>query len=221
MKVGENISKEAKLDRQKMTEETLKVDKDKHKEDLNSSQNDFDLENLKKATIWVLGSSIYLNTTHYENDLGELENEISSYACKVKIFLACDFYSRIGQNPHYILNDSTDLNNLNWDDNILPISYSIDEVFFLNNLLHMCLSSKFRILNGRYIGDSLGYYTYLTVNGLSAVGYAIISNSLLSSVLYFMNRDFDSLSDHAQLKLICKYNPKSFSEIPRNGKTKG
>ena len=74
------------------------------------------------------------------------------------------------------------------------------------NLLHLCIASKLRILNGRYVGDSLGYFTFLTANGCSSVDYYIVSESLLSSVLFFTTQDFNFLSDHYQIKLIIKCN---------------
>ena len=70
------------------------------------------------------------------------------------------------------------------------------------NLLDLCISSQLRILNGRYVGDSLGYFTCLTVNRLRSVDYAIASESLLSSVLYFSTQEINYLSDHLQIKLL-------------------
>ena len=75
------------------------------------------------------------------------------------------------------------------------------------NLLHLCIASKLRIVNGRYVGDSLGYLTCLTANGsVVVVDYSIVSDSLLSSVLFFTTQDFNFLSDHSQIKLIIKCN---------------
>jgi hypothetical protein len=44
------------------------------------------------------------------------------------------------------------------------------------NLLDLCLSSRLRILNGRFLGDSLGYFTYMSNNGFSSVDYAILNH---------------------------------------------
>ena len=38
------------------------------------------------------------------------------------------------------------------------------------------------------------------------VDYSIVSESLLSSVLFFTTQDFNFLSDHSQIKLIIKCN---------------
>ena len=105
-----------------------------------------------------------------------------------------DFNSRTGQSPDYVLNDSTYLNNFS-DNYILPINYSVDQILKRNNqdqicnaqgtnLLHLCIAAKLRILNGRYVGDSLGYFTCLTANGCSSVDYSIVSESLTSSIFH-------------------------------------
>lgn len=168
--------------------------------------------------------SVYIppiNSNYYENDFETLENEISIFANKGKILLVGDFNSRTGCHPDYIVNDSLRLNDFS-EENILPRNYLIDSVDERKNqdkisnnhgkkLLEMCISSRLRILNGRYMGDSLGFFTCLTSNGLSCVDYAILSESLLPSVLYFITQDFNYLSDHAQIKVILKCNIKKES----------
>jgi endonuclease/exonuclease/phosphatase family metal-dependent hydrolase len=64
---------------------------------------------------------------HYDNDFALLENEVSIFANQGNILLIGDFNSRTGQSPHYILNDSTDLNNFS-DNYILPRNYSVDQI---------------------------------------------------------------------------------------------
>lgn len=165
------------------------------------------------------------SSTHFDNDIVKLENEISIFANRGKILLIGDFNCRTGHNPDYIINDSTDLNDFGCK-HLLPQNYSIDEIpkrrhnqdNICNtqclNLLDLCISSQLRILNGRYVGDSLGYFTCLTVNGLSSVDYAIASESLLSSVLYFSTQEINYLSDHVQIKLLlkCKLQKNATSE---------
>jgi hypothetical protein len=60
------------------------------------------------------------------------------------------------------------------------------------------------LLNGRFLRDSLGYFTYMSNNGFSSVDYAILSESLLPSVKYSKTNDFTYLSDHAQIELYLK-----------------
>ena len=155
-----------------------------------------------------------VTSVHYDNDFALLESEVSIFANQGKVLLIGDFNSRTGQSPDYILNDSTDLNNFS-DNYILPRNYSVDQILKRNNqdqicntqgknLLYLCIAAKLRILNVRYVGDSLGYFTCLTANGCSSVDYSIVSESLLSSVLFFTTQDFNFLSDHSQIKLIIK-----------------
>lgn len=117
-----------------------------------------------------------------------------------------DFNARTGKLPDFIMNDQTQINKFN-DQNLLPESYKADtEVGRINqdivinshgkSLLELCISARLRILNGRFIGDSLGYYTYMSLNGYSTVDYAVISEGLLSSVQYFKTDTFNYLSDH-------------------------
>ena len=81
--------------------------------------------------------------------------------------------------------------------------------FHGKSLLNLCISSGLRILNGRYLGDSLGYHTCFTPNGCSTVDYGIVSKCLLSSVKYFCTLDPSYLSDHVQIyfTLKCNINP--------------
>ena len=133
------------------------------------------------------------------------------FANKGKIILIGDFNSRTADKPDFILNDSTKINNLDGHD-LLPENYKPDTELHRinqdhtiniqgNNLLELCLSSRLRILNGRFLGDSLGYYTYMSNNGFSTVDYAIVSESLLPSVKFFKTGDFTYLSDHVQFEL--------------------
>lgn len=52
-------------------------------------------------------------------------------------------------------------------------------------LLDICISARLRILNGRTFGDSNGNFTCFKPNGSSVVDYFIMSEELLSEVLYF------------------------------------
>ena len=74
------------------------------------------------------------------------------------------------------------------------------------NLINLCISTRLRFLNGSYIGDSMGYFTCMTSNGFSSVDYAIVSESLLTSVNYFTTHSFNYLSDHVQLESIMNCN---------------
>ncbi|CAG2237634.1 unnamed protein product [Mytilus edulis] len=129
-----------------------------------------------------------------------------------------DFNARTAELEDCIKHDSSDLNKYR-DTNILPENYNIDTCLdrnnqdlarntYGNNLIDLCISSRLRILNGRYIGDSQGYYTCITPNGYSSVDYAVTSVALLSSVQYFKTCPFNYLSDHAQIEVHLKCNIK-------------
>ena len=64
------------------------------------------------------------------------------------------------------------------------------------DLLDFCIGHQLRILNGRILGDLLGNYTCYTPNGCSTVDYAIVSENVLESILYFkVNNFLPTLSD--------------------------
>ena len=64
-------------------------------------------------------------------------------------------------------------------------------------LLDLCITTRIRILNGRTIGDSIGQFTCHKHNGSSMIDYAIVSEEMLSSIMYFyVNPFFGHLSDH-------------------------
>ena len=94
---------------------------------------------------------------------------------------------------------------------IIRLPYTQDKSlnFHGKSLVNLCISSRLRILNGRYLGDSLGYHTCFTANGCSTVDYGIVSKCLLSSVKYFCTLDPSYLSDHVQIyfTLKCNINP--------------
>ncbi|CAG2212207.1 unnamed protein product [Mytilus edulis] len=159
-----------------------------------------------------------INSNYFENDYSFLENEISTFARQGKILLMGDMNARTGKCPDFITGDSCQINNFDAK-NLIPNYYEVDTEISRNNqdnvtnvqgksLLELCIASRLRILNGRFIGDSLGYYTYMSINGYSAVDYALISESLLSSVKYFKTDDFTYLSDHVQIQLTLNCNIK-------------
>ncbi|CAG2198439.1 unnamed protein product [Mytilus edulis] len=142
-----------------------------------------------------------ITSSHYDRDLISLEEEICSFSSKGKILLIGDFNARTAKTPDYIEEDSPHINLFDGK-NVLPDGYKSDNKLEQGlNLLELCLSSRLRILNGRYVGDSLGYFTCMSNNGYSTVDYAIVSDSLLSSVKYFKINNFTYLSDHVQIEL--------------------
>ena len=165
----------------------------------------------------VYSCAVYIppiSSPHYDNDFISLEGEVSTFSSKGKLVLIGDFNSRTCQNPDFIEKNSSQINDFDGVD-LLPPDYVTDtelkrvnQDFIINshgkNVLDLCLSSWLRILNGRFLGDSLGYFTYMSNNGFSSVDYAILSESLLPSVKYFKTNDFTYLSDHVQIELYLK-----------------
>jgi hypothetical protein len=67
-------------------------------------------------------------------------------------------------------------------------------------LLDLCVSSGLRILNGRKVGDSLGYFTCHKYNGSSTVDYGIVSQGLFPHVQFFhVDKSISDLSDHCKI----------------------
>ena len=79
----------------------------------------------------------------------------------------------------------------------LPDNYSIDLIFKRKSrdktvnsqgtlLLEMCIESHLRSLNGRFLGDSVGNFTYLdALGGCSVVDYMISSEHIIPCISYF------------------------------------
>ncbi|CAG2205855.1 unnamed protein product [Mytilus edulis] len=117
-----------------------------------------------------------------------------------------DFNSRVSNYSDFVANDE---NNINLT-HILPDNYKSDfqltrksQDKIINpqgrDLLDLCVSAQLRILNGRFIGDLLGNMTFFSMKGCSVVDYAITSESLLSSVNYFIVKTPSYFSDHNQI----------------------
>lgn len=72
-------------------------------------------------------------------------------------------------------------------DTQIPVRNSLDPIINSRGkeILDLCVASRMRILNGRKIGDSLGYHTCHKWNGSSVVDYAIVSEELLQHIPYF------------------------------------
>ena len=151
-----------------------------------------------------------------EDILDSIEKDIIyKYKKDGDIILCGDFNARSGSEPDFIQNDNYGIHIPVHDD------YECDVIQELRNsydskldtrgkqLLEFCISTKMRILNGRVIGDLLGKYTCHKPTGSSVVDYIILSEELLTSVLYFKVSDFiPHFSDcHCKLSLnlLAKY----------------
>lgn len=73
-------------------------------------------------------------------------------------------------------------------------------------MVDICKTYQLRILNGRFLGDSLGYYTFFNSNGKSMIDYMLTSTDLFHDVEYFNILPPNELSDHCLLSTGIKNN---------------
>ena len=138
-----------------------------------------------------------------------LEEDIQKLSLSGNIMLLGDLNARTGTESDFIPYDSPNyipsINELPYiGDGFPPARANQDGV--LNDrgkdLLELCVSVRIRILNGRFPGDSMGYFTCHKHNGSSAVDYGMVSEEILSNILYFhVHRQLSSFTDHCQIAL--------------------
>ncbi len=95
-----------------------------------------------------------------------IEPEIMKYSSKGNALLMGDFNSRTGNGQDFIEIDCSDNLPLP-DDHIvdsIPVRNNCDSKVTLQGrtLLHLCISSQIKMLNGRKIGDNSGFYMLQT-----------------------------------------------------------
>lgn len=145
-----------------------------------------------------------------QNILDNIESEIFSFKQKGAVILMGDLNARVGTNTDLIVNDS---------ERYLPLgdNYTLDNNLKERNsqdttldsrgkhLLEICIGAQTRILNGRKLGDSAGYFTSHQYNGSSVVDYAICSEDLLDDIPYFKVHNFiGTISDHCMISFSLK-----------------
>lgn len=145
--------------------------------------------------------------SHQDNEeiFCKLSQDIVELSCRGKIFLSGDFNSRTGICPDYIEDDSylpTNGSVTLPDDYILDLNLkrnSRDRIVNAQGklLLEICIESRLRMLNGRFLGDSVGNFTYFDpLGGCSLVDYMIISEDILHCISYFNVMYPNELSGH-------------------------
>ena len=96
-----------------------------------------------------------------------------------EILICGDFNARTGGLLDYIQNDDS---NENFNECPVPNNYSpdipltrrqLDKVTNLldNLLITLCKDMQLRILNGRFLGETFGFFTFYNLNGQSTVDY--------------------------------------------------
>ena len=134
-----------------------------------------------------------VNSTYFEDDFSNLENEITSIPQNTNILILGDLNARTGEKTDFIENEGSTHEQLY---TILPDNYTEDTNYNRNscdkicntqgqNLIDLCIASQLRILNGRFIGDILGNFTCHKSYGASVVDYALADMDLLKSIHFF------------------------------------
>ena len=133
-----------------------------------------------------------------------LQENIITFTTQGKVILMGDFNARTG-----IPNDYVELDNIGRpvngllpqsysEDKVLPKRYNIDRNTNVQGqtLLDLCIESKLRMLNGRIMGDSLGYNTYYGPRGSSCIDYIIAAEELFNYFMFINVMPSTELSDH-------------------------
>ena len=152
-----------------------------------------------------------LNIDIFEN----LVTETSEFVGQGSLCLLGDFNSRTGSGLDFIPGEvNSDIpaaqSGLYSTDCIGTIQRgNLDKVTnpYGKKLLDLCIDTPLRILNGRKLGDLLGYHTCYQYNGSSAVDYGLVSPDLYDQVPVFSVMIPDlSVSDHAPIVMYLKVN---------------
>ena len=108
----------------------------------------------------------------------------------------------------------------------LPQNYIPDQTKSRNQLdtksnLHgklltdICKSHNLRILNGRFLGDSLGYFTFFNSNGCSTVDYMLASNEIFHQTEYFSVSSPSELSYHSLIHVSIRMKKTDLSKATK------
>ncbi|CAG2252864.1 unnamed protein product [Mytilus edulis] len=154
----------------------------------------------------------YLNKDDSELIFTQLQNEIMQFKHQGEILICGDFNARTGGLQDYIQNDDE---NENFIDCPVPINYSPDIPLVRRQmdreknihgtlLVSLCKDLQLRLLNGRFLGDSLGFFTFYNSNGQSTVDYMLTTPNLFYCVQHFIVRSPVELSDHCLLSVCFK-----------------
>jgi exonuclease III len=143
------------------------------------------------------------------DDIFELiENDIANFSKMGNCLLCGDFNARTNKNPDFCTNDDIS------EQVDLPFHYVQDTEIPRQNidnakvdmqgkaLLNLCKASGLRIVNGRFLGDRIGFYTCFNYKGApSVIDYMICSQALLDHIQSFHVSDPNTASIHCSLSL--------------------
>ena len=78
----------------------------------------------------------------------------------------------------------------------------------------ICKNHQLRILNGRFLGDSLGYFTFFNQSSQSTVDYMLSLNKLFYDIKYFQLHPPNENSDHCPVSVVIKtYKPDATQQM--------
>jgi len=142
--------------------------------------------------------------------LEQIQNSIIKYSKLGEIILMGDLNARTGHEVDFVQGDCDTALPLGLEyitDRQISVRNSLDTILNTRGkeILDLCISARMRILNGRKLGDTLGYHTCHKFNGSSVADYAIVSESLLDCIPYFKVSNFMAdISDHCCISFKIK-----------------
>jgi hypothetical protein len=152
----------------------------------------------------------YENKDKSELIFSELQNEALKFNKKCEVLICGDFNARTRGLQDFILNDDVKENFVDCplpNDYISDVSinrHQLDEISNLhgNLLVKLCKDLQMRILKGRFLGDSLGFFTFFVdSNGQSTVDYMLSTTSMFYYVQYCNVKPPVECSDHSLLSV--------------------
>ncbi len=157
---------------------------------------------------------VYIAPGLSSENIGEryeyLEQCLVQYSGHGDTLLIGDFNSRTASLSDCIDvsdNDVHTYTNLDTSNEDIPDRKNCDATVncYGRKLIELCQSSQHLILNGRFLGDSMGYFTYMSKNGCSVVDYFLANVTLFKLVEYFRVTPHSHLSDHCLLDVCLTF----------------
>ena len=131
-------------------------------------------------------ATCYFSPSHVSDNkaITNLEDDIIFLGEKGHVIITGDLNARTGNHSATIIPDKSDEDFNIHNNNPLPKRNSQDKAINErgNELLGICKSLEFSIINGRKTGDPFGNFTCFKWNGNSVVDYVISSDSIFDQI---------------------------------------